>query len=160
MLIGNPVTGRKWSCTSIEVESAFRRHDVGIGMDTENMQYIPTCSKADLTSKALFHVCTNLLSTIVHPYNCIVKGLAAGFIPDNSSFTLVCYANGLDIELSVFLLCCLYSLLCTFLDSLPYLCRIMLYPAAGSRAHFNTRFTPLRQTGTDETRTRPFLDAE
>lgn len=113
--------------------SASRRHDVGIGMD--NKEYaVPGRSQADLTSKALFHVCTNLLSTTVHPYNCIVKGLAACFIPDDRSFTLICDANGLDIEHSVFLLCCLDSLLYTFLHSLPYLCRIMLYPAAGSRA--------------------------
>ena len=91
------------------------------------------CNHSDLASKLPFHVCADLLSAAVHPYNCIMQGLAAGFVPDNSGFPLVGDANALYIQLSMLFLCCPYSLLYTLLNSLPYFLRIVLYPAAGSQ---------------------------
>ena len=79
------------------------------------------------------HVSADVFSTAVHPYNCIMQGLAADFVPDNGGFPLVCDAKSFDFKFSIFLLCCFDSLLYARLNTLPYFLRVVLYPAIRSR---------------------------
>lgn len=52
---------------------------------------------ADLAAICCFHVSANVFSAAVHPYNRIMQGLATGFVPDNTGFTLVCDAKSFDV---------------------------------------------------------------
>lgn len=59
--------------------------------------YAVALDDTDLASKLLLHLPANLLSTAVHPDNCIVQGLATGFVPNNCSFPLIGYAKCFDV---------------------------------------------------------------